>query len=159
MFKLFENSTKTEAALVIPIPDLVLPLMNDLRILSGNSEYLFPKRESSKLPHIATDTLNDAVASLFGITYGNRKPGPNYLGEVGVLHFTIHDLRRTFRTLLFKLGTRKDVAEKCMNHSLKGVEKTYDCYGFYPERVETLNHLAELIIPLVQYKRLLNYIN
>ena len=151
-FKLFANTTKTEAALVIPIPDLILPLFYDLKILSGNSEYLFPKRKSSKLPHISADTLNDAVASLFGIAYGNRKPGPNFLGHSGVEHFTIHDLRRTFRTLLSKLGTRKDVAEKCMNHSLKGVEKTYDCYGFYPERVKALNILAELIIPLVDYK-------
>jgi len=150
-FKLFASSTKTEAALVIPIPDLVIPLFHDLRILSANSECLFPRRKTSKLPHIASDTLNDAVASLFGIAYGNRKPGPNHLGKAGVLHFTIHDLRRTFRTLLSKIGTRKNVAEKCMNHTLKGVEKTYDCYGFYPERVDTLNKLAELILPLVEY--------
>ena len=153
-FKLYADGTKTEAALVVPIPDLALPLFHDLKLLSANSEYLFPRRKASKLPHIASDPINDAVASLFGIVYGNRKAGPNYLGAAGVEHFTLHDLRRTFRTFLSKLGIRKDVAEKSMNHSLKGVEKTYDCYGFFPERIEALNKLAELIIPLTQYNSL-----
>ncbi|MFC3122547.1 hypothetical protein [Agaribacter flavus] len=53
------------------------------------------------------------------------------LKEEGDHHFTLHDFRRTFRTLLSKLSVRRDVAEKCMNHSLKGVEKTDDCYGFF----------------------------
>lgn len=154
-FKLFADTTKTEAALVIPIPELVMPLFYDLKLLAGKSDYLFPKRKSSGLPHISPDTINNAVASLFGIAYGNRKQDENHLGAAGVEHFTIHDLRRTFRTLLSKLGIRKDVAEKCMNHSLKGVEKTYDCYGFYPERVDALNKLAALIMPLVQYTPLL----
>ncbi len=154
-FKLLDTATKTQASLVVPIPDLVVPLFQDLKLLSGTSEYLFPKRKASKNPHIASDTLNDAVASLFGKAYGNRKPGPNYMANSDLEHFTIHDLRRTFRTLLSKFGTRKEVAEKCMNHSLKGVEQTYDCYGYYPERQVALNNLAEHLMPLVKYKPLL----
>ena len=154
-FKLLDTATKTQASLVVPIPDLAVPLFQDLKLLSGTSEYLFPKRKASKNPHIASDTLNDAVASLFGKAYGNRKPGPNYMANSDLEHFTIHDLRRTFRTLLSKFGTRKEVAEKCMNHSLKGVEQTYDCYGYYPERQVALNNLAEHLMPLVKYKPLL----
>ncbi|GHE96776.1 tyrosine-type recombinase/integrase [Thalassotalea profundi] len=154
-FRLIEDNTKTEAALVLPIPDLVMPLMYDLKVLAGHSDYLFPRRKKSALPHVSPDTLNNAIATLFGNAYGNRKAEPNHLGEAGVDHFTVHDLRRTFRTLLSKLGVRKDVAEKCMNHSLKGVEKTYDCYAFFPERKDALNQLAELIMPLVQYSPLL----
>lgn len=154
-FRLLEEATKTESSLVIPIPDLAMPLFIDLKLLSGKSEFLFPKRKKSALPHISSDTLNTAIAALFGKTYGNRKQEPNHLGEAGVEHFTIHDLRRTFRTFLSKLGIRKDVAEKCMNHSLLGVEKTYDCYSFFPERRDALNKLAELIMPLVQYSPML----
>lgn len=155
-FKLLDTATKTQASLIVPIPDLVVPLFQDLKLLSGNSEYLFPKRKASKKPHIASDTLNDAVASLFGIAYGNRKPGPNYMANVLIEYFTIHDLRRTFRTFLSKLGTKKEVAEKSMNHSLKGVEQTYDCYGFFPERKIALNNLAEHLMPLFQYKPLIS---
>lgn len=153
-FRLLEDSTKTEAALVLPIPDLVMPLFYDLKMLAGRSDYLFPRRKKSALPHISPDTLNNAIATLFGLSYGNRKREPNSLGEAGVDHFTVHDLRRTFRTLLSKLGISKDIAEKCMNHSLQGVEKTYDCYAFFPERRDALNKLAQLIMPLVQYSPL-----
>ena len=153
-FKLFASSTKTDAALVIPIPDLAVPLFQDLRVLSGHSEYLFPKRKASQYPHIGPDTLNDAVACLFGISYGKRDRGPNRMEEAGVEHFTLHDLRRTFRTFLSKLGVSREVSEKCMNHSLKGVEKTYDCYGFFPERVKALNKLSEYVAPLLNYKPL-----
>ena len=40
--------------------------------------------------------------------------------EAGVEHFTLHDLRRTFRTFLSKLGVSREVSERCMNYSLKG---------------------------------------
>lgn len=105
---------------MIPIPDLVVPLFQDLRVLSGHSEYLFPNR----------------------------------MEEAGVEHFTLHDLRLTFRTFLSKLGVSREVSEKCMNHSLKGVEKTYDCYGFFPERVKALKKLSEYVAPLLNYKPL-----
>lgn len=155
-FRLLEDETKTETALVIPIPDLAMPLFRDLKVLAGKSEYLFPKRKKSALPHVSPDTLNHAITVLFGKVYCNRQAEPNFLGEAGLAHFTVHDLRRTFRTLLSKLGIRKDVAEKCMNHSLKGVEKTYDCYGFFPERKEALNKLAAVVMPLVHYTPLIN---
>ena len=61
----------------------------------------------------------------------------------------------TFRTFLSKLGVSREVSEKCMNHSLKGVEKTYDCYGFFPERVKALNKLSEYVAPLLNYKPLI----
>ncbi len=109
-FKLLDTATKTQASLIVPIPDLAVPLFQDLKLLSGNSEYLFPKRKANKKPHIASETLNDAVASLFGVAYGKRKPRPNCMANVDVEHFTIHDLRRTFRTLLSKIGTRREVA-------------------------------------------------
>ena len=46
-----------------------------------------------------------------------------------------------------------------MNHSLKGVEKTYDCYGFFPERIGALNRLAELVMPLIQYKPMICHVS
>ncbi|WP_206482995.1 site-specific integrase [Thalassotalea sp. G2M2-11] len=151
-FKLFSEGTKTATALIVPIPDLAIPLFRDLKILSRHSDYLFPNRKESKNPHISEDTLNDAISALFGVAYGNRKPGPDYMTEAGVDHFTVHDLRRTFRTLLSKLGVKKEIAEKCINHKLKGVEKTYDCYAYFSERIEAHNRLAELVMPLIKYE-------
>jgi len=40
--------------------------------------------------------------------------------------FDLHDLRRTFRTGLSRLGVDSDVAEVCVNHSRKGLEAIYN---------------------------------
>jgi hypothetical protein len=48
--------------------------------------------------------------------------------------FTLHELRRTARTHLTALGIRREVAERCLGHSLRGVEGTYDRHDYFVER-------------------------
>lgn len=66
------------------------------------------------------DTLNRAISKLFGREPGRKKQPPNKMGKLE--HFTVHDLRRTFRSLAASLGIASNVAERCLNHKLKGVE-------------------------------------
>ncbi|MCP4990389.1 MAG: tyrosine-type recombinase/integrase [Colwellia sp.] len=99
-FTLFEDRTKTSSSLVIPIPDLVMPMLKDLKLISNGSEYLFPARKKSTRGYISDDTTNHTLTCLFGKKVSKKPPGPNYLGQEGVRYFTIHDLRRTFRSLL-----------------------------------------------------------
>jgi len=60
-------------------------------------------------------------------------------------HFTIHDLRHTFRSLAAAEGVPSHVAERCLNHKLKGVEGIYDRYDYFEERREAHQKVAELI--------------
>lgn len=60
-------------------------------------------------------------------------------------HFTVHDFRRTCRTLLAYQGTSGDVAERCLNHKLKGVEGIYNKHDYFKERKEALCRLADKI--------------
>lgn len=46
--------------------------------------------------------------------------------QLSRVDFDLHDLRRTFRTGLSQLGIDDDVAEVCVNHSRKGLEKIYN---------------------------------
>ena len=45
----------------------------------------------------------------------------------------LHDLRRTMRTGLGKLGVAPHVAELAINHARKGIEATYDKYRYEGE--------------------------
>lgn len=54
-----------------------------------------------------------------------------------------HDLRRTVRTGLSRLGCRKEVAEAVLGHSRKGIEGTYDLYSYEPECKEWLQKWAD----------------
>jgi integrase len=79
----------------------------------------------------------------------NKEPYPNLLGNAGVEHFTVHDLRRTCRSLLSKERVPRDIAERCLNHKLKGVEGVYDRYDYFDERKDALNIISELIEPII----------
>jgi integrase len=85
---------------------------------------------------LGVDTLNAALQSI----------------EHGLDHFTVHDLRRTARTLLASLGVRSEVAERCLNHKLKGIEATYNKHDYFDERRSALSQLASLIVDLEQAK-------
>jgi hypothetical protein len=47
-----------------------------------------------------------------------------------------------------KLETPGHVAERCLNHKLKGVEGIYDRYDYFDERREALTKLALIVSSL-----------
>jgi integrase len=135
--------SKTNVGFTIPLAPEVLKWLEELKIRGFGSEYVFPSRRASKHPHMGPDTLNRAITKLFGHEAGKKKQPPNLMGNIP--HFTVHDLRRTCRTLLAKQGTPGHVAERCLNHKLKGVEGIYDQYDYLEERREALNKVAKTI--------------
>lgn len=65
----------------------------------------------------------------------------------GVTDWTLHDLRRTFRTKLGSLGVAPHIAERYVNHisNQSEVEKIYDRYKYLPEmREAALKYVAWL---------------
>jgi integrase len=127
------SRTKTGAGLDIPLVPAVVDWLNTLRTLSAGSDYVFPKRRRDpreRVPHVGIDTLNAALLRV----------------EHGLAHFTLHDLRRTARTHLAALGVRREVAERCLGHSLRGVEGTYDRHDYYPERRAALGQWTNLML-------------
>ncbi|MGY6459228.1 tyrosine-type recombinase/integrase [Vibrio parahaemolyticus] len=133
----------------IPLTSIVICWLRELQRLAAGSQYVFPNRKKTKSSsHISNDTLNHALAKMFGKKVdSNKKPYPNYLSTME--HFTIHDLRRTCRTLLAELGVDEKVAELCLNHKVKGVVGIYDRYRYFDERKEALERLSALLTPLL----------
>jgi hypothetical protein len=68
----------------------------------------------------------------------------------GVTGWTLHDLRRTARSLLSRAGVDADVAERCLGHVLTGVRATYDRHEFYHEKRRAFEVLAVLIERIVE---------
>ena len=60
-------------------------------------------------------------------------------------HWTIHDLRRTARSLLSRAGVRPDISERVMGHAIVGVEGVYDRHRYDVEKAHALQALADLI--------------
>jgi integrase len=63
----------------------------------------------------------------------------------GVTGLTLHDLRRTARSLMSRVGTTDEHAEHTLGHKLQGVKKVYNRYDFFKEKSDALAKLAALI--------------
>jgi integrase len=67
----------------------------------------------------------------------------------GVSDWTIHDLRRTSRSLLSRSGVSADISERCLGHKLSGVRAVYDHYTFHAEMLRGFEALASQIDRIV----------
>lgn len=125
--------TKTRARLDIPLVPTVVGWLREIKALNAGGEYLFPKRRRDpreRVPHVGRDTLN---AALQRVKHALRP-------------FTLHDLRRTARTQLAALGVRREVAERCLGHAIRGVEGTYDRHDYFKERRAALERWTGLLM-------------
>ncbi|NHN38628.1 site-specific integrase [Pseudomaricurvus alcaniphilus] len=145
-----KERTKTGEPITIPLAPAVVDWLRELHTRAFGSDYVFPNRRagSSGRRHMGGDTLNRALAAMFGKAQGtsHRKP-ENVMGDLKP--FVPHDCRRTTRTLLSELGVAPHIAERCLNHKLKGVMAVYDKHDFLKERRDALAKLTERVAPLV----------
>ena len=61
------------------------------------------------------------------------------------LGWTLHDLRRTARTLMSRAGVPEDHAERAMGHIIAGVRGTYDRYQYLDEKRRAFEALAQQV--------------
>lgn len=126
--------TKTGEPTDIPLPPLAVEWLRELNRLAGGSAWVLPARkmQSRMLPHVAESTINVALAKV----------------KHGLPAFTLHDLRRTARSQLAALGVEPHIAERCLNHKIKGVEGTYNRHSYFEERRQALSAWADLLAQL-----------
>ncbi|MEI7163668.1 tyrosine-type recombinase/integrase [Pectobacterium versatile] len=138
-----KERSKSGVGIVIPLPELAVEILKELKVRACDSPFVFPNRRVSKSRHMGKDTLNRAIAKLFGIEPGKKKQPPNVMGDIE--YFTVHDFRRTSRSLLASLSVPLHIAERCLNHKLKGVEGIYDRYDYFEERVKAHKTVEDIL--------------
>jgi integrase len=128
--------TKTGQPIDIPLPTMSVDWLRELHRLALDSHWVLPARkmQSRMLPYICESTI--------GVAMGKVKHG--------LPHFTTHDFRRTARTHLAALGVDPHVAERCLNHKLKGVEGIYNRHDYFAERKVALEGWGQLLKQLEQ---------
>jgi integrase len=67
----------------------------------------------------------------------------------GVTGWTLHDLRRTARSLMSRAGVPSDHAERCLGHVIGGVRGVYDRHAYREEMLLAYEKLATLIAQIV----------
>jgi integrase len=67
----------------------------------------------------------------------------------GVTGWTLHDLRRTARSLMSRAAVPSDHAERCLGHVIGGVRGTYDRHAYAEEKRLAFEELASLVERIV----------
>jgi integrase len=67
----------------------------------------------------------------------------------GLAPWTVHDLRRTARSLMSRAEVRPDIAERVLGHVIQGVGGVYDRHAYLKEKRDALERLAALVEKVV----------
>jgi len=98
-----------------------------------------------KQPRIARNPFVFAGARGNGPMNGFSKPKLAFDRRCGVTGWTLHDLRRTARSLMSRAGVPSEHAERTLGHTIAGVEGVYDRHAYFEEKSAALAKLAALI--------------
>jgi integrase len=102
---------------------------------------------ATALAVIEAQPKGDVVfASAIGTAFsGYDKPKKALDKASGTSGWTLHDLRRTAKTLMQRAGIRPDISERVLGHVQGAIEATYDRHGYTDEKREALEKLAAMI--------------
>ena len=66
--------------------------------------------------------------------------------------WTLHDLRRTGRSLMSRAKVPSDHAERVLGHVIVGVRETYDRYEYLEEKQQALMRLSNLLHEIIKQR-------
>lgn len=125
-----ESEREKGTARIIRLPKTALDIISDLPGLANNP-FVFAGRGGQAL-NSYSDCKNELNKLL--------PPMPRW---------TLHDLRRTARTLMSEADVRPDIAERVLGHAIPGVRGIYDRSEYFELKSEALEKLARHIETIV----------
>jgi integrase len=113
---------------VVPLNGLAKKILADMQSRKGQSQYVF--NSPQKASFYDKDALPKAMRKIVNDLKWEQPAKP-------------HDLRRTARSYMSKLGISPVIAGKILNHTDKGVTAVYDRHDYLQEKKEALNFWAD----------------
>lgn len=109
----------------VPLSPQVVALLEDLRLLSGDSVWVFasPRKKGAHLKTVTRAAARIAEAA-------------------EIEDFTAHDLRRTAASHMTSMSISRLVVSKILNHAESGITAVYDRHSYDAEKREALDRWA-----------------
>ena len=131
---------KTKRSNHVPLSTTTLTVIEAQPKIIG-CDYVFPSRTKTPFSGFGKSKAKLDRAVLAALKMQAKKgakvePIPNW---------TLHDLRRTAKTLMARAGVRPDISERVLGHAIAGVEGTYDRHSYADEKRDALEKLAAMI--------------
>lgn len=110
----------------VPLSDLAIELITQLKKISGKSRWLFPSDTGKS--HMRGESIGKAV----------RRSDEKIFKEAKLKHFTPHDLRRSAATHMTEMGISRLVVSKILNHVDSSITAIYDRHSYDAEKRNAL---------------------
>jgi len=120
---------------VVPLSDWAAREFEKLKVMADGARYVLPNADHS------------APADPKYITRSVARCLTRFKKHE-IAAFTPHDLRRTGRTGLVKLGVKIDIAERVLNHARERMAATYDVHDYMDEKRDALEKWAAHLVAL-----------
>lgn len=138
---------KTKLDHLIPLSTSAQELLAGVPQIGGSDAHVFTtdtKKDGKAKPGEraiggfgkAKDKLDERVLELLRKSNPGAEPLPNW---------TLHDLRRTARSLMSRAGVLSDHAERALGHTMPGIRGTYDRFAYRDEKAKAFDALAAQI--------------
>jgi len=122
---------------VLPLSDWAIQELRELKAMASGSRYLLPNADGTG--PIDPKYITRSVARCL-----------KRFRRHGIASFTAHDLRRTGRTGLARLGVSVSIAERVLNHARERIAATYDVHDYIDEKREALEKWARYLKDLCE---------
>jgi integrase len=131
---------KTKCANFVPLSTAALAVIAAQPSI-GSSDYVFSSHAGTPFSGFSKSkaALDNAVLAAM------QKHAKRGTKVEPIPNWTLHDLRRTAKTLMARVGVRPDISERTLGHVIAGVEGTYDRHSYADEKREALEKLATMI--------------
>jgi integrase len=139
----------------VPLTPLATEIIVSLPRFAG-SPYLFPSTRARKLVPGASPAQVRAARPISGFSSGKREVDRLIAAanaDTPLPSWRWHDLRRTVRSNLSRLGINRDVAEAVLGHVPQGVAAVYDRWSYGAEKREALEAWATLLQTIIDPSR------
>jgi integrase len=125
--------------------------MDLVRPLSKRAQSMLPKPESKFVFSKGGRSINKRLANYkhdFDIMVLDELRKTDRTAQP-LPRWTLHDLRRTARSLMSRAGVPTDYAERCLGHVIGGVRGVYDRHEYHREKARAFEALASLIKQII----------
>jgi integrase len=131
---------KTKRPNFVPLSKVALAVI-EAQPKVENCDYVFPSR--AKTPFSGFGKSKAALDKAIRMTM--KKQAKKGVRVEALPNWTLHDLRRTAKTLMVRAGVRPDISERVLGHVIAGVEGTYDRHSYADEKRDALEKLTVMI--------------
>jgi integrase len=128
---------KTGRPHIVPLSNAAMAIIEDLPRIGEKSGLVFTTNDKT-----AVSGFSKAKDELDGYMLEELRKDAEAPAKVTLAPWRIHDLRRTCRSGLSRLGVLADIGERVLGHAIPGLRGVYDRHDFLPQMRDALNRWA-----------------